>query len=117
MMKYMCWLLIVLLLPGLAWAEPFKCLDEKGRVVYSDRPCTGVEVPMDDQGTISTVDIPERQFVPAYQDNSKGGTVSSMGEAAKPAGGGSVSSPSSKTDTTRGPSDKISNRPVRRLPD
>ncbi|WP_410499085.1 DUF4124 domain-containing protein [Chitinibacter sp. S2-10] len=113
--------LLLLLLSALLLAEPasaelFKCRDAKGRYVYSDLPCAGVEVPLQEQGSVSTVKIPPRQFVPAYQDNSPGGAVSSMDDAPAPAGGGSVSSPSLESDNSRGPSNKNSVRPVRTIP-
>lgn len=36
-MKY--WLFVLMLLPGVASASAFKCMDENGRVAYANRPC------------------------------------------------------------------------------
>jgi uncharacterized membrane protein YgcG len=76
-------LLVLVLLPTLANAALFKCKGSDGRFTYSDRPCVGVEVPMQKQGSFSSVNVPSRQFVPAYQESHSAGNVSSAGSGTK----------------------------------
>jgi hypothetical protein len=65
----------------------YKCRDAAGAISYSDSPCTGQQLPMRDNGTVSRVKIPQRAFVPAAKlDESGGGAVSSVGNSSnKPA--------------------------------
>lgn len=55
-------LALVLLLPGLACADIYKCTDSSGKMLYSDRPCDPASVQED-------VSLDERDWVKRLESN------------------------------------------------
>jgi uncharacterized membrane protein YgcG len=85
--------LLIGLIPMLSHAALFKCREHDGRFSYSDQPCAQEEVPMSQQGSLSSVKIIPRVIPPSAPEGNSSGGVSSSGSSS----GGSSSSGSSSS--------------------
>jgi uncharacterized membrane protein YgcG len=90
--------LIACLIPLFGHAVLFKCRESDGHFSYSDQPCRFEEVPMNQQGSFSSVKIPIRNIPPNSADSpSSGGVTSSGSSSGGSSGGSSGAKPASRS--------------------
>lgn len=92
-------LLLISFISPLCHAELYKCRDHDGQFSYSDQPCATAEVPMRQQGSVSSVKIIPRVILPSAPESNPSGGVSSSGSSS---GGSSSSGSSSSKSPPRG---------------